>query len=210
MKLPLSHLTLLTSALTLLLLGAAGPAHAADELISGDTPAAFGVAGTLLPVDEVPYERRPGAAIVAWGGEAYLRLGDYYWAEDGTCWKALKVTTTAYVPVAEQCNDDPEHTATMTKAKETYGIAADPRALPYGTVLRIPGYGEFKTDDTGRAMRDSWNEGVVHLDLRIPMQRYDGVWRDSDACNRIARRHGRQPDRIVLVQVAQPTFASVE
>jgi len=183
---------------------------AEDALVTSDMPPAVHVASTLLPAEELPDRHHPGAFVVAWGGEAYRRVGDRYWAEDGTCWKAIRVTTTAYVPVREQCNDDPEHTATMTKAKLTYGIAADPRALPYGTVLRVPGYGQFRVDDTGGAMRQSWQRGVVHLDLRIPFQRYDGVWRDAATCNRIAFRHGRQEDRIILVQVPEPVYASVE
>lgn len=198
--------------LTALALGccASGIFAADDSLITTDMPPAVEVASTLLPADELPDQRHPGAFIVAWGGEAYRRVGDRYWADDGTCWKAIRVTTTAYVPVPEQCNEDPEHTATMTKAKLTYGIAADPRALPYGTVLRVPGYGQFSVDDTGGAMRQSWQRGVVHLDLRIPFQRYDGVWRDAATCNRIAFRHGRQVDRIILVQVSEPVYASVE
>jgi 3D (Asp-Asp-Asp) domain-containing protein len=188
----------------------ASPAFAERVDAFTTTPAAIEEASTLLPAEELPDERHPGAFAVAWGGEAYRRIGDRYWADDGTCWQAIRVTTTCYVPVREQCNDDPEHTAIGAPAFTTYGIAADPSALPYGTVMRIPGYGEFKVDDTGKAMRKDWQRGIVHLDLRIPFQRFDGTWRNADVCNRIARKHGVQEDRIVLVQVPEPVFASVE
>lgn len=192
--------------LSVLLLALPGIAEAAAR----PAPPAAAVASTLLPADEVPDERYPGTALLAWGGQAYRRIGDRYYDENGDCWMALTVTTTCYVPVVEQCNADPEHTATMTKAYTTYGIAADPDAIPYGTVMRVPGYGEFKVDDTGKAMRRSWDQGVVHLDLRIPFQRFDGLWRDAATCNRIARKHGVQEDRIVLVQVECPVMAAVE
>ncbi len=170
-------------------------------------PAAVRVASTLLPAEELPDAHHPGASVVAWGGEAYRRIGDRYWAEDGSCWMAVKVTTTCYVPVEEQCDATPDRTATNTPAYTTYGIAADPKAIPYGTRLRIPGYGEYKVDDTGSAMKRSWRKQVVHLDLRIPFQRFDGEWRSADSCNRIARKHGVQPDRIILIEVPEPMVA---
>jgi 3D (Asp-Asp-Asp) domain-containing protein len=63
-------------------------------------------------------------------------------------------------------------TATGTRtAEDPYGVAADPRALPYGTQVRIPGYrsGSWQEiDDTGSRLRHSWRQdSVVHLDVRF-------------------------------------------
>jgi 3D (Asp-Asp-Asp) domain-containing protein len=167
------------------------------------------------PVMEVPKPTpssapTPEGVEVCFAGRAYRQVGDLYVDDDGVAWKALRVTTTAYVPVAEQCDSDPEHTATGTLAQTTYGVAADPRALPYGTQLRIPGYGDVTVDDTGSRMVRSWRKkGLVHLDLRIPLRRGNGVWRDVDACNRIARKHGIQNNQMILVRVGDNTVAAV-
>jgi 3D (Asp-Asp-Asp) domain-containing protein len=70
-----------------------------------------------------------------------------------------------------------------------WGVAADPRALPYGALVRIPGYQPtirlgadawWSVDDTGGRLRRDWVEGgVVHLDVRF-------IHRDA------AMRWGRQ------------------
>jgi 3D (Asp-Asp-Asp) domain-containing protein len=63
---------------------------------------------------------------------------------------------------------------------DAYGIAADPRAVPYGTRIYVPGYYEsllnnqnfvptemIDVDDTGGALRNSWSrERIIHLDVR--------------------------------------------
>jgi 3D (Asp-Asp-Asp) domain-containing protein len=173
----------------------------------GLPPPALVQSGTVLPMTIAA----PSAIDVCFAGRAYRRLGDTYLDDAGNSWKPLRVTTTAYVPVAEQCDGDPERTATGTAAQITYGVAADPRALPYGSLLRIPGYGDVKVDDTGSRMVRSWQRsGDVLLDLRIPLRRADGVWRDAATCNRIAMKHGIQRDRIVLVRVPDATVAALE
>lgn len=63
--------------------------------------------------------------------------------------KALTVTATGYTPYDPGCNGV---TATGTKAK--YGvIAVDPRVLPMGTKVYIPGYGVAVAEDTGGAIK---------------------------------------------------------
>lgn len=60
-------------------------------------------------------------------------------------------------------------------ADRPYGIAADPRVLPYGAVVLVPGYRDtpekggpaWPVDDTGGALRQSAARGIVHLDLRM-------------------------------------------
>ncbi len=89
-------------------------------------------------------------------------------------WVMAKVT--AYCPCALCCGPDARGvTATGTKtSRHPYGLAADPRLLPYGTRVRIPGYLEgthpgdwWPVDDTGGAMRQDAEQGVLHIDCRL-------------------------------------------
>jgi 3D (Asp-Asp-Asp) domain-containing protein len=63
---------------------------------------------------------------------------------------------------------------------KAYGIAADPKVIPYGTVVYVPGYWESlqnnstfiptemtKVDDTGGGMRQSARKGIIHIDVRF-------------------------------------------
>ena len=171
--------------------------------------AAMLVAGILGAADGDPASIPPPTpAGTVFAGQAYQVVGEYYVDDQGTYWKPLVVTTTAYAPTAEQCDDTPGDTATGTDARRLYGIAADPRAVPYGTVLRVPGYGDAPVDDTGGAMRQNWARGIVHLDLRIPLRRYDGQWRSEDDATRVAMEHGMRRDRIVLMKVIMPVTAA--
>lgn len=69
-------------------------------------------------------------------------------------------------------------TSTGTRtADDPHGVAADPKIIPYGSQVMIPGYDPTRyrpanswwpVDDTGGFLRKSWrNDGVVHLDLRF-------------------------------------------
>ena len=75
---------------------------------------------------------------------------------------------TAYCPCSKCCGyATPGRTSTGRSAWKP-GIAADPRALPYGTEIYVKGYGRRRVDDTGGAMRRSWRrKGVLHLDIRM-------------------------------------------
>lgn len=158
-------------------------------------------------IDQLETVKSPVYNEVKYGKLTYLVDRDgLYHDETGRVWKPILVTTTAYT-----WRDDGDDisigagdgkTATMKDAINTYGIAADPRTLPYGTTLYVSGYGEFKVDDTGGAMRQAWiNDNVIHIDLRIPETRFDGVKRSIKECRKIALNHGRQENRMVLVLV---------
>lgn len=97
-----------------------------------------------------------------------------------TCeWMVVPALVTAYQPDVD-CSIDtagkPTHrTSTSTSTDEhPYGIAADPRLLPYGTTVHVPEYMDvsfpdkaWQVDDTGGAMRASARLlCIVHLDLR--------------------------------------------
>ncbi len=165
-------------------------------------------AHTVVPISAVTPVAAPAPASAMFAGQSYQVVDEYYVDDQGTYWKPLVVTTTAYSPTTEQCDDTPGETATGTDARRVYGVAADPRAVPYGTVLRIPGYGDAPVDDTGGDMRRNWKRGIVHLDLRIPLRRYDGQWRSEDEATRVALEHGVRRDRIVLMKVTMPVTAA--
>jgi 3D (Asp-Asp-Asp) domain-containing protein len=84
-----------------------------------------------------------------------------------TVGQILQVRTTAYAPfdnVSGMCNDgDPTHTSTGTYP-DWGTIAVDPKIIPYGTKLYIPGYGLAIAEDTGGALR---NKSDVRIDLYV-------------------------------------------
>ncbi|MDR0867331.1 MAG: 3D domain-containing protein [Planctomycetota bacterium] len=75
---------------------------------------------------------------------------------------------TAYCPCARCCGARAHGRTSLGNTAWVSGIAADPRALPYGTRLAVPGYGEAVVDDTGGAMRRHWDRrGEIHVDVRM-------------------------------------------
>lgn len=52
----------------------------------------------------------------------------------------------------------------MTNAIRWRGVAVDPKRIPYGSLLYVPGYGFALADDTGAAMR---NARGLHIDVRF-------------------------------------------
>lgn len=100
--------------------------------------------------------------------------------------KWVRALVTAYTPwdVADSDSGYQDgFTSTMVDTRSLnpnhiYGVAADPRAVPYGTKIYIPEYWEslqsnknsiptkIVVDDTGGAMRNSWDNGILHFDVR--------------------------------------------
>ncbi len=75
---------------------------------------------------------------------------------------------TAYCPCYKCCGRGSPGRTSLGKTAWRPGIAADPRAIAYGTKIDITGYGLREVDDTGGAMRQSWSRrGVIHLDIRM-------------------------------------------
>lgn len=100
----------------------------------------------------------------------------------------IRCRVTAYTPYDPE---DQKHgwtgvTSTGLDCSEVpHGVAADPRALPYGTLVRIPGYTPssrvsadawWPVDDTGGRMRGSWRQGVVHIDVRFIHMKHARRW----------------------------------
>ena len=83
-------------------------------------------------------------------------------------WKTIKAKVTAYEPSKRCCGRFADgKTSTGGNAWRIDGCAAYPGAVPYGTLVQIPGVGFRKVDDTGPAMRRSWARGRYHIDVRM-------------------------------------------
>ena len=111
---------------------------------------------------------------------ALLLLCAAAWAGE---WREIEATLTAYCPCPICCGVRAVGlTADGTDVRDRpYGIAADPKRLPYGTRLWIPpGLGyldhqrpsdedrQFIVDDTGGIIRRRTRAtGRIHLDLRF-------------------------------------------
>jgi 3D (Asp-Asp-Asp) domain-containing protein len=83
---------------------------------------------------------------------------------------------TAYTPSIEGGGAGTGRTSIGVRTDtQPYGVAADPRQIPYGAWVYIPGYREeperggpwWPVDDTGSAMRRATDRGVLHIDLRM-------------------------------------------
>lgn len=88
----------------------------------------------------------------------------------------VPAVVTAYTPSIEGGGAGTGKTAIGIRTDESpYGVAADPRRIPYGAWVYVPGYREepekggpwWPVDDTGGAMRQSADRGVLHIDLRM-------------------------------------------
>jgi 3D (Asp-Asp-Asp) domain-containing protein len=104
-------------------------------------------------------------------------------------WWRLRAVTTGYSP--HDAVDGAYHATkgerwrwitadAVTDVRDVpYGVAVDPRALPYGTTVIVPGYHRgvaVAADDTGGRLRQSWSAGVLHLDLRYKTERSALAW----------------------------------
>jgi 3D (Asp-Asp-Asp) domain-containing protein len=95
-------------------------------------------------------------------------------------WGSVVAKVTAYEPSVVSCGAWADgRTATMRNAWKIDGCAVDPNAIPYGSMIWIPGIGWRLADDTGSAMKKSWKKGIYHVDVRMST-----VWQ--------ARRWGSQ------------------
>lgn len=80
--------------------------------------------------------------------------------------RTIRAKLTAYSPLdnrdGQQAQGNPTRTSTGRKVGR-HIAAADPKKLPYGTILEIPDYGIVEIQDTGGALRkDNKN---IHIDL---------------------------------------------
>ena len=81
-------------------------------------------------------------------------------------YKTVLVRVSAYDP-CKRCTPGKGITSTGGSAWLD-GAAADPKWLPYGTKITVPGYGTTTVDDTGAAMKKRrWKDGIPRLDVRM-------------------------------------------
>ena len=72
----------------------------------------------------------------------------------------LVMKATAYVPVRRGIEGG-RWTKTQRDGRASHGVAVDPRIIPLGTKLWIPGYGHAQADDIGSAIQGN------RIDLRM-------------------------------------------
>lgn len=83
-------------------------------------------------------------------------------------YREMWAIVTAYCPCSRCCGRGAQGQTSQGTSAWKPGIAADPQALDYGTKVYVPGYGTFRVDDTGGAMRRSWRRnGQLHVDIRL-------------------------------------------
>lgn len=131
---------------------------------------AGGAGGLRTDVQEtVPVESSGGAAIETVAkqsaGDAVSSAsasGDYVY------WKTIRARVTAYDPSWRSCGKFADgKTSIGRNAWRTDGVATDPKAIPYGSIVHIPGIGFRTVDDTGSQMKKSWSRGLYHIDVRM-------------------------------------------
>jgi 3D (Asp-Asp-Asp) domain-containing protein len=96
----------------------------------------------------------------------------------------LWATVTAYCPCEICCTRCTRRTANGRSTDlYPYGLATDWQQLPAGTHLHIPGYltesavgGTWEVDDTGGALRRSYQHGIVHIDVRFMQHDWAKRW----------------------------------
>lgn len=75
------------------------------------------------------------------------------------------VKVTAYCPCTKCCGEYADGVTSRGVDANTKGFAVDPKRISYGTLIYIKGYGIYRADDTGGAMR---NSKQLHIDVRFP------------------------------------------
>jgi len=73
--------------------------------------------------------------------------------------RSFQSLVTAYVPINTPMEGG-RWTCTMRDGWKTHGIAVDPRYIPLGSLLYVPGYGKALADDTGGRIKGH------HIDVR--------------------------------------------
>lgn len=93
-------------------------------------------------------------------------------------WKTIQARVTAYEPSSRSCGKSADGVTSLgDNAWRMDGCAVDPRAIPYRTMLEVPGLGLREADDTGAAMRRSWDRHRrFHIDIRFPYVNQARQW----------------------------------
>ncbi len=126
---------------------------------------------TLIPVFDPAEITRVADAMHR--DEKDLRLPPGY-----VFWKEVVAKVTAYEPSEISCAPFADgKTSIGDNAWHLDGVAADPEAIPYRTVVWIPDVGLREVDDTGSAMRRAWRQAkTYHIDLRMTYPHEARAW----------------------------------
>jgi 3D (Asp-Asp-Asp) domain-containing protein len=81
--------------------------------------------------------------------------------------RRYRVRATAYMPRPAEGG---RYTVTERDGRAAHGIAVDPRLIPLGTRLWIPGYGHAVADDIGSAIKGH------HIDIRVQDHDREIAW----------------------------------
>ena len=87
----------------------------------------------------------------------------------GNFHRSFRVKATAYRPINTRMEGG-RWTATQRDGRHAHGIAVDPRLIPLGTHVWVPGYGHAVADDTGGRIKGH------HIDLRVQENRQMQAW----------------------------------
>lgn len=105
-------------------------------------------------------------------------------------WKTIRAKITAYCPCRRCCGRFSDgRTSTGRNAWREDGCGIDPQVIPYGTLIKIPGAGIRRADDTGPAMRRSARRGIYHIDVRYKdhwtARKWGKRWRNVDLYRKV-------------------------
>jgi len=81
-------------------------------------------------------------------------------------WKPLQAKVTHYCWKEKAERRWKGKTSLNQSAKNESGVAVDPKLIPYGTQIYIPGIGLKTADDTGGKCRQFSRQGKVLIDVR--------------------------------------------
>lgn len=107
------------------------------------------------------------------GKQIMFHQGDLYWRV-----KSIEnAVVTGYCPCKICCGKKAcGKTSTGKNAAICDGVAVDPKLIPYGSLLYIPGAGYKVADDTGGAMRQDNARGICHIDVRFSSHQLARQW----------------------------------
>lgn len=114
-------------------------------------------------------------------------------------WKTVVAKVTAYEPSRLSCGKYADgKTSLLDSAWKLDGCAVDPSAIPYRSLLYIPGVGYREADDTGSAMKKSWRRnGVYHIDLRMTYPHEARAWGVKWMTIHLFRKKGEAAEVVV-------------
>jgi len=94
-------------------------------------------------------------------------------------YRIVNMRVTAYCPCKRCCYPYSDGVTSTGKNAYSLGVAVDPKFIPYGTVIDIPGYGIVEADDCGGSIegkrldvrfsthQEALNWGVKNIQIKI-------------------------------------------